>query len=150
TTLTNGTLILNATNGLGGAGSSVAFNGGSLVVNADALVTGASTVNITQGVGSVISGTGNLTLSGNFGLVANTQVLTNNLSGGSLTFSGQFNMDTAADTTARRFVIYGSGTTNLTGSIMPTRAAAHDLYYDGSGTLNIALTGTSGQTGSLV
>ena len=152
TTITNGTLILAKAGALGGTGSTFALNGGALTVNTDITYGGTSTMGITVGTGTVLGGPNSLTFTGIFGNVSATEVLTNNLIGGSgngLTLSGTFNLDTAS-TNAQSFFLYGSGTTNITGSIQPSRLSNSNLFYEGTGMVNIATTVANGTSGTLV
>ena len=151
-TLTLGTLILAKVQALGTSAGTFAFNNGVLQINTD--LSGANaianpvTIGNTQGLGDIITGANSVTFANSFGTTAGSQVVTNNLSGGALlTFSGALNLNTATDATNRRFTIFGTGNTLLSGSIQPSRYVFSDFFDDNIGTLTVAPTAASGASG---
>ncbi|TCO93623.1 autotransporter-associated beta strand protein, partial [Chthoniobacter flavus] len=146
TVLGQGTLILNKVGALGGTNGTTTgvftWDGG--VIQASTDLSGATNkianpVNM-QGDFMTVIGTNNIEFGAAAALNA-SRTLYNNLSSGTLTFSGSITNSAAATLT-----IAGTGNTAITG-VVGTGTGAQALTYSGTGTLS--LTGTNTATGVL-
>ncbi|MCX6850548.1 MAG: autotransporter-associated beta strand repeat-containing protein [Verrucomicrobia bacterium] len=145
TTLVQGRLILNKTAGVNplGATSTFAFNGGE--VQGSFALTGTSAIATPITLGgdpATFSGGNSIELSAATALsLAASRLLVNNISGGSLTITGNI-----SNTAASTLTVLGSGTTTLNG-IYAAGTGANALTYSGTGTFTS--TGANTATGAL-
>ena len=129
-------------------GTSAVFFSGNVQASADLSgptnkITNSSTIN----AAALFQGTNNIELGG--AMNGNGRTITNNISGGALTISGNVGIF-GTDVTSKTFYIAGSGNTTISGIIDDNQAGTHinagALSYSGTGTLT--LTGPNIFTGA--
>jgi len=152
-------------------GNKSAFGTGSLVITAvasgpgatlqaSADLSGANAITNAWGIGtasngiSTISGSNNITLSGNFSGTTNTSTLSiqNNIAGGALLTLGNIAINTSASS-ASTLNLIGTGSTTINGTISNgVSSAAQNFAISNSGVTtingNVTNTGTFGYTGA--
>jgi autotransporter-associated beta strand protein len=139
-----GILVLGAANALGtAAGTTLNFSGGEL----RSTVAGTNTIPnniVLNNMPTVFGGSGAITLGGSFaGSSGGDRQLINNISGGSVLTFGATGI--SVDTTARTFILAGTGTSNFPSPIANATvvsAAAGNLNYIGSGAVNLTAANT--------
>ncbi len=127
-----GTTYINADTPFGTFGQLVLNNNTPVL---QALTSNRAIVNSTLATGNpTVTGANNIIFNNTFEFSGGNRTLTNNISGGSLTLSGNVLLSDSSDATARTQTMTGPGSTYIEG-VIANGGAVNNLTYSGAGSL---------------